>query len=107
MHSQRTQWVPPVLLLAAVSPPYTSLPSSLSSPQRPISPHPPLFSHRLPAVLVLQCLEVGQHVHAVDAAVGPEVEKDQLASKLLGDGMGEGMGGREERRMVKAPSDGG
>jgi len=34
------------------------------------------------AVLALETLEIGQDVHAVDAAVGPEVEDDDLAVQL-------------------------
>ena len=33
-------------------------------------------------VLLLELLQVGQDVHAVDAAVGPEVEQDELALQI-------------------------
>ena len=34
-------------------------------------------------VLLLQVLEVRENVHAVDAAVGPEVDEDDLAGEVL------------------------
>ena len=37
--------------------------------------------HQLVAILLLQPAQVGQDVHAVDAAVGPEVEQHDLADE--------------------------
>ncbi len=68
--------------------------------------------HQLLGVLGLEALEVGDHVDAVDAAVGPEVEHDDLAPQLCqlqwtigvqpleaGRELGsEGAGGRRNRR---------
>jgi len=39
--------------------------------------------HQFLFVFLLEELQVGQHVHAVDAAVGPEVEYDDLAAEVL------------------------
>ena len=38
---------------------------------------------QLVRVFVFEVLQVGQHVHAVDAAVGPEVDQHDLAAQIL------------------------
>ena len=39
--------------------------------------------NQLVTVLFLQKLQVRQHVHAVDATIGPEVQDDNLSSQVL------------------------
>ena len=45
----------------------------------------------LPVVLLFEERQIGEHVHAVDAAEGPEVEQDELASQVLQPQRGRGI----------------
>ena len=39
--------------------------------------------HEFLSVLLLKALEILQHMHTIDAAVGPEIQQDNLAAKIL------------------------